>query len=121
MKTNNQTGRNYVIIIGIYMLAKAVLNMIIGGGFNLGDVIFAVIATAAMYSGLQYLNIAVAALIALSVVTNMGYNLTHLPSTLIYLIEAVVDAGAVVLLVVQKDIKEHFTNQYSEISSLFRK
>lgn len=121
MKTNNQTGRNYVIIIGVYMLAKAVLNMIIGGGFNLGDVIFALIATAAMYSGLQYLNIVVAVLMGLSVVTNMFYNLTHLPSTLIYVIEAVVDTGAVVLLIVQKDIKEHFTNKYSEFSSLFRK
>lgn len=120
MKTNNERGRTYVIIVGAYLLLKAILNMVIGGGLNIGDLLFAVIAAAAMFSGLQYLNIAVSALLALAVVTNLPYNLTHLPSTLIYLVEAVIDAGAVVLLLVQNDVKEHFTNKWSDFSNLFK-
>lgn len=123
MRTNNIQGRKFVVIIGIYLIAKAVLNMIIGG-FNIfnivADLIVPVICFVAMYSGLEYLNIAVAVIIALPVLKNMYYNIIHLPSTLIYLAEAVIDVGAVLLLVMQKDIKEHFTNKWSEITSLFK-
>lgn len=123
MRTNNIQGRNFVVIIGIYLIAKAVLNMFLGG-FNIfnivADLIVPVICFIAMYSGLEYLNIAVAVIIGLPVLRNMLYNITHLPSSLIYLIEAVIDTGAIIMLVVQKDIKEHFTNKWSEISSLFK-
>ena len=121
MKTNNEKGRTYVIIVGIYLVLKTVINMVIGGGFDLGGIIFAVVAALAMFSGLQYLNIAVAALVDFTVVRNMPYNLTHLPSTAIYLVEAVIDAGAVVLLLVQNDVKAHFTNKWNELSELFKK
>lgn len=123
MRTNNIQGRNFVVIIGIYLIAKAVLNMFLGGFsiFNIvADLIVPVICFIAMYSGLEYLNIAVAVIIGLPVLRNMLYNITHLPSSLIYLIEAVIDTGAIIMLVVQKDIKAHFTNKWSEISSLFK-
>lgn len=120
MKTNNTKGRNFVVIIGVYLIAKTVLNMIIGGGFNIFDLIAPIVCFLAMFSGLEYLNYAVAVIIAIPVLKNIGYNVTHLPSSLIYLIEAVADVGAIVLLVVQNDIKEHFTNKWSEISSLFK-
>lgn len=123
MRTNNIQGRNFVVIIGIYLIAKAVLNMFMGG-FNIfnivADLIVPVICFIAMYSGLECLNIAVAVIIGLPVLRNMLYNITHLPSSLIYLIEAVIDTGAIIMLVVQKDIKEHFTNKWSEFSSLFK-
>ncbi len=121
MRTNNDKGRTYVIIVGAYLVLKAILNMIIGGGLNIGDLIFAVIAAAAMFSGLQYLNIAVSAILAITVLTNLPHNLTHLPGTLIYLIEAAVDVGAIVLLLLQNDVKEHFTNKWSELGELFKK
>ncbi|MDE5569934.1 MAG: hypothetical protein K2I82_04690 [Ruminococcus sp.] len=123
MRTNNIQGRKFVVIIGIYLIAKAILNMFLGGFlyFNIvADLIVPVICFVAMYSGLEYLNIAVAVIIGLPVLRNMLYNITHLPSSLIYLIEAVIDTGAIIMLVVQKDIKEHFTNKWSEISSLFK-
>lgn len=121
MKTNNDKGRAYVIIVGAYLFIKAILNMIIGGGLNIGDLIFAVIAAAAMFSGLQYLNIAVSAILAITVLTNLPHNLMHLPGTLIYLIEAAVDVGAIVLLLLQNDVKEHFTNKWSEFRDIFSK
>lgn len=123
METHNIQGRKFVIIIGVYLIVKTVLNMFLGG-FNIfniaSDLIVPVICFIAMYSGLEYLNIAVAVIIAIPVLRNMYYNIIHLPSTLIYLAEAVFDTGAVILLAVQKDIKEHFTNKWSEITSLFK-
>ena len=50
MRTNNVKGRNFVVIIGAYLIVKAVLNMIIGGGFNITDLILAVICFFAMFS-----------------------------------------------------------------------
>lgn len=123
MRTNNIQGRKLVVIIGIYLIAKAVLNMIIGDFkvFNIAaDLLVPVICFIALFSGLEYLNIAVAVIIALPVLKNMYYNIIHLPSTLIYLVEAVLDTGAVILLVIHKDVKEHFTNKWSELSSLFK-
>ncbi|MCM1133544.1 MAG: hypothetical protein NC340_08745 [Ruminococcus flavefaciens] len=120
MKTNSAKGRNFVVIIGVYLIAKTVLNMIIGGGFNIFDLVAPVICFLAMFSGLEYLNYAVAVIIAIPVLKNMLYNVTHLPSSLIYLAEAVVDVGAILLLVIQNDIKTHFTNKWSEFSSLFK-
>lgn len=120
MKTNNAQGRNFVVVIGLYLIVKAVLNMILGGGFSIFDLIAPIICFLAMFSGLEYLNYAVAVIIAIPVLKNMLYNVTHLPGSLIYLIEAVIDVGAVLLLVMQKDIKAHFTNKWSDISSLFK-
>lgn len=121
MHTNNEKGRVFVIIIGAYLAFKAVLNTVIGGGLNMGDFVFAVVAFLAMFSGLQYLNYAVSAFLALGILTHIVYNVTHLPGSAVYLIEAAVDVGAIVLLVVQNDIKEHFTNKWSELDTLFKK
>lgn len=121
MKTNNKTGRNFVVMACIYLFAKGILNLIIGGGFNLSDIVFAVFASVALYSGLEYVQYAAAAILAIGVVTNLPHNLTHLPGSIIYLIEAVVDVGVILLLILQNDVKEHFTNKWSEISELFKK
>lgn len=123
MQTHNVQGRKLVVIIGIYLIAKTLLNMIMGGFymFNIvADLLVPMICFVALYSGLEYLNIAVAVIIALPVLKNMYYNIIHLPSSLIYLIEAVIDVGAILLLVIHKDVKEHFTNKWSEITSLFK-
>lgn len=121
MKTNNKTGRNFVVLAGIYLIAKGILNLIIGGSFDLSDIVFAVLASAAMYSGLECVNYVAAVLLAIGVLTNLPYNLTHLPGSIIYLIEAAADVGVVLLLILQNDVKEHFTNKWSEIGELFKK
>lgn len=121
MNTNNEKGRTYVIIVIAYLVLKTLLNMLVGGGFNFGDVLFTVLAAVAMFSGLQYLNYAVAAIMALTVLSHLPANLKNLPSSILYLIEGVIDAGAVVLLVLQNDVKEHFTNKWSELSELIKK
>lgn len=120
MKTNNELGRKYIIFIGLYLFAKFILNIFIGG-FDFGALIFAIVAFAAMFSGLAYLNYAVAILLAITFASNLPYNLFHLPKTFIYLIEGVIDVGAAALLILQNDIKEHFTNKWSEFLQSIKK
>lgn len=122
MKTNNVQGKNIAVIIGLYLFAKTILNMVIGGGFyhSIFELVIPIVCFIALFSGLEHLNFAVAVIIAIPVLKNMYYNIIHLPSTLIYLVEAVIDVGAILLLVMKKDIKEHFTNKWSEISTLFK-
>ena len=121
MKTNSETGRKLTLVIGVYFIAKAILNMILGGGFAVNDLIFALAATAVMYTGLQFVNIAVAVLMAITVVRHLPYNISNLPSTLIYLIEAVIDIGAIIVLLTNSAVKAHFTNKWSKLSELFEK
>lgn len=119
MKTNNETGRKLTLVIGVYFIAKSILNMILGGGF--GGIIYAIIEAAALYTGLMYINYLLAVACVLTFVLNLKNNLTNLGSNWIYLVEGVIDLGCAFLLVTNKDIKEHFTNKWTEIGDLFKK
>ncbi|SHM88664.1 hypothetical protein [Ruminococcus flavefaciens] len=110
MSTNNEKGRMLCIIIGAYLIGKAVLNMIIGGGFSLTDTIIAVGLTCAMLTGIKFVNYAVAAVLVLIAVIHLPANISNIGSNWLYLIEGIIDIGCGVLLCIHSDIKEHFTN-----------
>lgn len=114
MKTNNQTGRNFAICIGLYLIAKAILNMIIGND-PIGNLIYSVIEAAALYTGLMYINYVVAGIAVLVVLVNLKNNLSNVSGNWIYLVEAVIDIVCAVMLIAQRDIREHFTNKWTEI------
>ncbi len=120
MKTNNETGRKIVVIIGLYLFVKFILNIFLSG-FDFGALIFAIVAFVAMFSGLKYLNYAVAGLLALTVATHLIHNLTNLPGTFVFLLEGIIDIGAAYLLIMKDDVKEHFTNEWNELSDLIKK
>ncbi len=115
MKTNNENGRKLAIVIGIYLIAKAILNMVISGSFALKDLVLGIIEALALYTGLMYINYVVAVLCLLVVLTNLKTNLSDISSHLIYLIEAAIDVACAVLLITHKDIKEHFSNNWNEL------
>lgn len=121
MKTNNQKGRSLVLVIGIYLIFKFLLNTFLGGGINFSDLLFTAVACVGMYTGLQFVNYGFAILLGLTVLANLKANIAGFPSTIIYLIEAAVDVVSIVLLVGNSAIKEHFTNKWSEIQELFGK
>lgn len=121
MKTNNAQGKNIAVIIGIYLFAKTILNMVVGGGFDIKGLVGDIVLFAALFSGLQYLNYGVSAILAIVVITNLPNNITHIGSNWIYLIEAAVDVVCIVILCTNASVKEHFTNKWSEISTLFNK
>jgi len=102
-----------VTAVGIYIIAKAVINMIIGHWFSLSSLIIAVVLAVALYSGVKYLNYAVAVVLAVTVAKNLPYNITHLPSTVIYLAEGIADVVCAVLLCLNTEVKKHFTNGIS--------
>ncbi len=103
-----ENGKKLCMGIGIYLIAKAVLNLILS--FSLTNILQIVIAgafLAVLVLGIRYSNYVVAALLALVVIWHFKDNVTNLPANLIYLIEGLLDIGVAALLVCAKDIKSH--------------
>ena len=121
MKTNNAQGRNLCMAITGYLIVKAIINMTLAGGFNFGALLIAVLLGAAMFTGLQFVNYGVAAYLAVIALVYLPGNISNIGSNWLYLIEGIVDIACAVLLCVQAQIKEHFTNKWNEIGSLFDK
>lgn len=119
MKTENENGRKLALAVGIYSIIKAVLNMILGGGF--GDIIVGIFIAAALYTGLQYVNYITAAYLLYIALIHLPGNITHISDNWMYLIEGIVDIGCAALLFTNSDIKEHFTNKWDELPELFNK
>lgn len=113
MGTNNQNGRNMAFFIGIYFVVKSILNMILGGSF--GNIVYSLIEALALYTGLMYINYVIAGITLLVVVLNLKNNISNIGSNWIYLIEGIIDIGCALLLVGASDIKQHFTNKWTEI------
>lgn len=119
MKTNNQTGRNIVLLIGIYLIVKSIVNLCLGGGFL--DVLLAVLEAVVLFTGLQYVNYAVALILAVTALYYMPGNISNFSSNWLYFIEGVIDIIFAVLMIAGKNIRLHFTNKWSEISNLIKK
>lgn len=112
MKTNNEQGRTVALIVGIYFIAKSVLNLILGGGVM--DIIISAVEAVALYSGLMYLNYVVAAIAVIVVLKNLIPNIQNLGSNWIYLLEGIVDVVCALILCFAENVKAHFTNKWSE-------
>ena len=102
MNTNNQTGRNISLIVGAYFILKSVINLILGGGVS--------------DTGLMYLNYVVAAVAALIVIIHLPANISHFTDNWIYLLEGVIDIIFAVIICINPNVKEHFTNKWSSNS-----
>ena len=90
MKTNNRQGRSIALIVGVYFIAKSVLNLILGG--SVLDVIIAAAEAVLLYTGLMYVN--------------------YIDNWL-YLIEGIVDTICAVIICFSSNVKKHFTNKWS--------
>ncbi|MBO5318530.1 MAG: hypothetical protein J6B01_01815 [Ruminococcus sp.] len=142
MKTNNEKGRSLIILLSGGLLAKEVIGLVVGilsgifyggiggaiGGF-IGMLILDVILIAAMYSGLRYINYGVCgifgilALYYLLGIINIFKWITFIGviSLLLNLVWAAGLILGILLLVMNNDVKEHFTNEWSEIGNLIQK
>lgn len=110
MKTNNQQGRNIALVVGIYFIVKSVINLILGGGIL--DVIISVVEAVALYTGLMYLNYVVAVIVGIVVVKNLWNNISNFGDNWFYLLEGVIDIICVIVICLNKSVKEHFTNKW---------
>lgn len=115
MNTNNEAGRKIALGIGIYTIIKAILNAVIGGGLNIGDLLIGIILTAALFTGLKFVNYIAAAFLAIVAIYHLPGNISNIGSNWVYLLEGIADIGCAVLLCLQSDVKEHFTNDLSDL------
>ncbi len=119
MKTNNEQGRTIALFVGIYFIGKEILNMLLSllndGGFGIMGLVTAAILAVLLYSGVKYMNYVVAAIAVIIVLANLGNNISHIGSNLIYLIEGVIDVICAVLICLSGSVREHFTNSLSDI------
>ncbi len=113
MKTNNEQGRNIALIVGVYFILKAVLNLILGGGIL--DVITSAIEAALLYTGLMYVNYVIAVIVAIVFLKHIGKNIINIGQNLIYLLEGIVDLICAVVICLSGNVREHFTNKLSDI------
>ena len=102
-----EKGRKFVMAFSIYLLAKQVLNIM------LGESIFSLVLPAAisvfLYLNLwEYTNYAAAALITLVALRYLQDNLRGLPSTWLYLTEGILDIGVSAVLILSQDIRAYF-------------
>ena len=91
MKTNNEKGRNIVLIAAVYLIVKEIINTFIGGGLNIGTLLMQVLIAAALISGLKFVNIGAAVILIAVAVSYLPGNLANIGSNFIYLLEGVLD------------------------------
>lgn len=109
MNTNSVKGRSIAASIGAYMIIKAIINMILGGGLMLSDLMIAAGMTCALLTGMQFLNYVVAAVLVIIAVKHLPANISNIGSNWIYLAEGIADIVCAAILVIQSDVREHFT------------
>lgn len=106
-----ENGRKMVLIVGVYMVLKGILNLILGfSASNVVSLLFAVVLAAAMLKKIPYSQYVTAIFLALIFVVNLPGNLSNLGTNWIYLIEGLLDVGAAAILVFHKDVKRYFAS-----------
>ena len=116
--TNNERGRAYALIIGIYFILKTILNIILGD--NSGNIIYATLETVVLFAGIQYANYVIAGITAFvfcgimhtaDIIYYLKGNLSAPLNNILYIIEGVIDIYCAYILIFNGNVKEHFTNK----------
>ena len=122
MNTNNPSGRSVALLIGGWFVVKAIVNIFVGGGIDFIALLFALLALVLGFLGIKYTNYAVAGIAVLIVAVNILGNIKGLFGldtmirSLIYLAEGFVDVICALVLCAAPSVKEHFTNDISDLT-----
>lgn len=110
---NAETGKIYSVVMGIYIIVKAVLNMILGDGFS--SLILPILMAVVLFIGIKYGNYAIAVILGIVVLMHIGTNVSNLGLNryLIYFIEGIIDIVCAIILFINKDIKAYFDTSMS--------
>ena len=106
-----ENGRKIAIAVGVYLIAKSVLNLFLGG-FGMGNIVTLVLEAgfaAMLLLRVKYANWIVGIISILMAVYYLPGNLSGLPDTWVYLAEALLDTGASVMLFASPDVKAYFS------------
>ncbi|MBP5432911.1 hypothetical protein [Ruminococcus sp.] len=109
MGTGNPKGRAICVAMSVYLIAKAVLNIILRGGFDFADMFIAIGLALIMLTGFKGLNYIAASVLVVVAAIHLPDNISNISSNWIYLIEGIIDIGCAVLLCADKDVREHFS------------
>ena len=104
---NKIDGRIAVIVMGVWMIIKGVLNLIFGGfsAVTLGNLVITTALVVMVYIGIPFMNYVAAGFIGTMVLYYLPGNLRGFH--IFYLLEGVIDLVACVLLVFNREIREH--------------
>ncbi|MDE6021413.1 MAG: hypothetical protein K2H01_10535 [Ruminococcus sp.] len=110
----SSTGKNISIAVGVYVIIKALLNLILGFSFvNVLMLVVAGVIFVLLYKRMPYCNYIVAVYLALVFIAHFWTNITNLSNGFvywIYLAEGILDLLAGALLAFNKDVKAYFSN-----------
>lgn len=100
-------GRKIATCVGIWLVIKNIINLVLG--FSVGNLISLIAAAAVVYIfnlGIPYANYIIAAVMAIVVIKNLPYNISHVQ--ILYLAEAVIDVIGIYILAANREVREHF-------------
>lgn len=93
--------------IAAWVIIKSLINLVLNFGFgNIIGVVVAALVAFALIIKVPYANYIVAAVMAITVLKNLPYNITHFQ--ILYIAEAIVDAACIYMLVANKAVRDHF-------------
>ncbi len=115
---NNSSGKTVSLIIGAWFIVKWILNLIIGGGFDIVGLLIAAVIFVLCFLGIKYTNYVIAGIAVIVVLVNLIPNIrgifsANIISHLIYLAEGAVDIICAAMLCLSVSVKEHFSNGFS--------
>ncbi len=106
-------AKKIVLGISVYLIAKGVLNLVLGS-FAFGNIVslaVQIVFVVVLLSRIRYSNYVISVLIGITVIQNLPANLGNLPANLIYLLEGIFDIGVIALLVLAKDVRAFFDSK----------
>ncbi len=97
--------------VGCWMVLKSIINLILGfSGANAAMLVVSAVLGFTLVKGLPYMNIVAAVLLGFVAVSHLWDNLMN--ARILYIAEAAFDMLCVVTLVVPKQMREHFKNEF---------
>ncbi len=107
-----ETGKKISMAIGIYVIVKAVINLILGFSFgNIMSLVIAGVIFVLLYKRVPYTNYIIAAYLIIIFLAYFWGNITNLGNSWVYwlyLAEGLIDLASGVLLIVSKNIKAYY-------------
>ncbi len=113
MSFRNKQGGALITAMAVYVVAKAVLNMVLAGHFSLSGLLIALAEAAAFFLWFRYVNYVLAAMLAFFAFIYLPQNIANIGSNWIYLLEGVLDMGCAALLCFSSNVREHYSNQWN--------
>lgn len=115
MSPINEKGRNIAFAVGAFEAVKLILNMILGGGFDIIAVLILAATFVCAVVGLKYSNYVIAGLLALIMAVHLPDNINNFSDNWIYLLEGIIDLVCAFMLCFNTDVKEQFSKGFDEI------